>query len=137
MDMQQLFDGFDPTAYEAEAKERWGDTDAYRESAKRTKRYGQDDWRQIKAEQDAIYPDAAQAWQAGRTPGSAEAMAIAERHRQSIERWFYPCSTDMHVNLAEMWEADARFAENIDAHAAGLTPFLAAAVRANAQRLAG
>ena len=137
MDMQQLFDGFDPSAYEAEAKERWGDTDAYRESAKRAKRYGKDDWRQIKEEQDAIYADAAHALQAGQTADSAAAMDVAERHRRSIERWFYPCSTDMHTNLADLWEADARFAESIDQHGAGLTTFLAAAVRANAQRRAG
>ncbi len=137
MDMQQLFAGFDPSAYEAEAEERWGDTDAYRESAKRAKRYGTDDWRQIKEEQDAIYADAAHALQSGNAPDSAAAMDVAERHRRSIERWFYPCSTDMHVNLAEMWEADARFAKNIDAHGAGLTPFLAAAVRANARRREG
>ena len=137
MDMKQLFDGFDPAAYEAEAKERWGDTDPYRESAKRSKRYGKDDWRRIKEEQVAIYADAARALQAGRRPDSAEAMDVAERHRQAIERWFYPCSTGMHTNLADLWEADARFAENIDKHAAGLTPFLAAAVRANARRHAG
>ncbi len=137
MDVRQLFDGFDPAAYEAEAEERWGDTDPYRESAKRTKRYGIDDWRQIKDEQDAIYADAAGALQAGSAPDSVEAMDVAERHRVSIERWFYPCSPEMHTNLAEMWEADARFAENIDQHGAGLTRFLAAAVRANARRQAG
>jgi DNA-binding transcriptional MerR regulator len=137
MDLKQLFDGFDPAAYEAEAKERWGDTDAYRESAKRSKRYGKAEWQQIKAEQDAIYADAAQALRAGHAPESDEATDVAERHRRSIERWFYPCSTGMHANLADLWEADARFAENIDRHAAGLTPFLAAAVRANARRQEG
>lgn len=137
MDLKQLFDGFDPAAYEAETQARWGDTDAYRESAKRTKRYGPDDWRRIKDEQATIYADAARALQAGRAPDSAEAMDVAERHRRSIERWFYPCSTAMHANLADLWEADARFAASIDRYAAGLTPFLAAAVRANAERRAG
>ena len=32
MDRKKLFDGFDPAAYEAEAKQRWGDTAAYAES---------------------------------------------------------------------------------------------------------
>lgn len=50
MDMRQLFDGFDPAKYEAEAKERLGDTEAYRESAKPTKRYGQDEWDRIRDE---------------------------------------------------------------------------------------
>lgn len=137
MDMQQLFDGFDPAQYEAEAKERWGETEAYRESARRSRRYGKDDWRQIQEEQAAIYADAAAALQAGHAPESAEAMDVAERHRQSIERWFYPCGPAMHTNLADLWETDARFAENIDQHGAGLTAFLAAAVRANARRPGG
>jgi DNA-binding transcriptional MerR regulator len=136
MDAKQLFDGFDPAQYEAEVQERWGDTDAYRESARRSKRYGPDEWHRIREEQTAIYADAAAALRAGHAPESAEAMDVAERHRQSIERWFYPCGPAMHVNLADLWQADARFAESIDAHAAGLTPFLAAAVRANAQRQA-
>jgi DNA-binding transcriptional MerR regulator len=134
MDAKQLFDGFDPAQHEAEVQERWGDTDAYRESARRSKRYGPDEWHRIRDEQAAIYADAAAALRAGHAPESAEAMDIAERHRQSIERWFYPCGPGMHVNLADLWQADARFAESIDAHAGGLTPFLAAAVRANAQR---
>jgi hypothetical protein len=33
-----------------------------------------------------------------------------------------------------MYEQDSRFAENIDKHGAGLTPFLSAAIRANAKR---
>jgi hypothetical protein len=61
-------------------------------------------------------------------------MAIAERHRLSIDRWFYPCSTEMHSALALGYEQDARFAENIDKHGAGLTPYLVAAIRANSQR---
>ena len=36
-----MFEGFDPTEYEDEARERWGHTDAYRESARRTQAYGE------------------------------------------------------------------------------------------------
>jgi DNA-binding transcriptional MerR regulator len=74
----------------------------------------------------------------GREQGLAleeiEAMDIAERHRLSINRWFYPCSVAMHADLADGYEADSRFAENIDKLGAGLTPFLSAAIRANARR---
>ena len=137
MDVKQIFDGFDPAQYEAEAQQRWGDTEAYQESAKRTKRYGQAEWRQIRDEHAAIYADAVAALRAGIAADAPEAMDVAERHRDSIGRWFYPCSPAMHENLADMWEADPRFAESIDKHGTGLTPFLAAAVRANARRQAG
>jgi DNA-binding transcriptional MerR regulator len=137
MNMKDLFDGFDPAKYEAETQARWGHTDAYKESAKRTKSYTKEDWKHIQAEQAAIYGDAFAAFAAGRSADSVQAMDIAERHRLSIERWFYPCSSAMHVALADNYEADVRFSENIDKYGAGLTPFLASAIRANARRQDG
>jgi DNA-binding transcriptional MerR regulator len=132
MNVKDLFDGFDPPQCEEEARQRWGDTDAYAESARRTSRYSAEDWARYKAEQASIYGDLIAAMSAG-TPGEdASAMAVAERHRLSIDRWFYPCSKALHRGLADLYEADARFAENIDRHGKGLTAFLAAAIRANA-----
>jgi DNA-binding transcriptional MerR regulator len=134
MDLKQIFDGFDPAQYEDEARQQWGKTDAYRESRKRTKRYTADDWKAIKAEQAAIYSDAAAAFKAGKKPSGPSVMDIAERHRLSIDRWFYPCSPAMHRGLASLYETDTRFAENIDKNCEGLTPFFVAAIRANAGR---
>lgn len=126
-----LFDGFDPSRYEDEARERWGNTDAYKESARRTSRYTKADWERYKAESHAIMSDAAELFRSGAAPDGAEAMAVAERHRLSIDRWFYPCGPEMHAGLADMYEADARFAESIDKYAPGLTPWWSAAIRAN------
>jgi hypothetical protein len=81
-----------------------------------------------------VYHDAYAALKAGKQPSSAEAMDIAERHRLSIDRWFYPCSHEMHRGLASMYESDDRFRQSIDQHGEGLTTFLAAAIRANASR---
>ena len=137
VDTKDLFDGFDPSKYEEEAKARWGNTDAHAESKKRAQRYTKEDWKNLEAEQSAIYAAAAAAMEAGKDPGSEEAMDIADRHRLSIDRWFYPCSVAFHERLAAMYEGDARFAENIDKHGAGLTTFLAEAIRANAARRGG
>ena len=49
----ELFDGFDPAEYEDEVQERWGESDAYKQSAARAKRYTKADWAQMKAEGDA------------------------------------------------------------------------------------
>jgi DNA-binding transcriptional MerR regulator len=130
--MERMFEGFDPAKYEAEAKERWGGTDAYKEAARRTKQYTKEDWARHRAEQEQIYRDAAALMNDGKDPSEADARAIAERHRLLIERWFYPCSRDTHRGLASLYESDPRFSAGIDAHAAGLTGFLAAAIRANA-----
>src|SRR5215469_10505665 len=45
-----MFEGFDPSEYEDEARERWGDTEAYRESARRTRGYGPAEWDEIRRE---------------------------------------------------------------------------------------
>jgi MerR family transcriptional regulator, thiopeptide resistance regulator len=134
MDLKAIFDGFDPGEYEQEAEQRWGDTDAYKESMKRTKRYTEDDWKRLAAEQSAVYAAAAALMKAGKPASSQEAIEIAERHRLLIDRWFYPCSLAMHVGLASLYENDARFAANIDKYGEGLTPFLVEAIRANADR---
>lgn len=132
MDMQSIFDGFDPSKLEAEVKQRWGDTDAYAISTKRTKGYTAAQWTACKAEQDTIYRDTAAAMQNGLATDHPDVRAIAERHRLSIDRWFDPCSMQMHIGLADLYEDNAQFAADIDRFGAGLTPYLAAAIRANA-----
>lgn len=131
--MSELFDGFDPSRYEDEARQRWGGP-GFDESVKRTKACTPDDWRAIKVEQGAVYEAAFAALKAGVPATSDQAMDIAERHRLSIDRWFYPCSRAMHAELASLYESDERFRQNIDAYGEGLTTFLAAAIRANAAR---
>ncbi|GMR23534.1 MAG: hypothetical protein BMS9Abin37_1974 [Acidobacteriota bacterium] len=70
----------------------------------------------------------------GLTAGHDDAVELAERHRLHIDRWFYPCSREMHEGLAEMYLTDQRFASKIDGHGEGLTNFLVDAIRANAGR---
>jgi DNA-binding transcriptional MerR regulator len=135
MKMEDLFEGFDPAEYDEEARRQWSQSEAFVESGKRTKRYTADDWKALKAEQAAVYDDAYSALKAGKSPSDEAVMDIAERHRMSIERWFYPCGHGMHRGLASMYESDDRFRQSIDKHGEGLTSFLAQAIRANAARL--
>lgn len=132
--MEDLFGGFNPSQYNEEARRRWGTSDAYIESEIRTKNYSRDEWNGIKAEQAALYGAAYAALKAGKSPSDAAVMDIAERHRESIDRWFYACSYGIHRGLASMYETDDRFRQNIDTHGEGLASFLAEAIRANASR---
>ena len=134
MNMEDLFQDFNPSQYDEEARRQWGTSEAFVEAEKRTKRYTPDDWEALKAEQAAIYDDAYAALKAGKTPSDAAVMDIAERHRMSIDRWFYACSHRTHRGLASMYESDDRFRQSIDKHREGLTSFLAEAIRANAVR---
>jgi DNA-binding transcriptional MerR regulator len=133
-EMLGVFGDFDPSEYEKEAKERWGDTDAYRQSAQRTARYTREDWERIKTEANEIYTAMAELMQAGASADGAEAMDVAERHRAHLSTWFYDCSKARHVGLGQMYVADPRFTATIDEFGAGLAGFLSAAIAANAER---
>ena len=132
-EIRTLFEGFDPGRYEEEARQRWGNTNAYAESARRTRKYTKADWERYKAEYHALMESSAKLQQTGVAQDAQEARALAEQHRLLIDRWFYPCDKAMHEKLAAMYEADARFSENIDRYGEGLTAWLSEAIRANAR----
>lgn len=130
-DVKKMFDGFDHTQYEAEAKQRWGNTEELKESARRTKQYGPKEWQQIKDDWARVYAELAALMNAKVAVSDARVQALVEEHRLHIDRWFYPCSKDMHKNLGAMYVADPRFAENIDKAGAGLAQYLSDAIAAS------
>ena len=109
--------------YAAEAEERWGDTDAWRQSQRRVSKFTKQDWLDIKADGDALLAALAQAKRDGVQPGCAEANELAARHRASIER-FYDCGDEMHRKLVEMYLADERFTRYYDDVEPGLAQFV-------------
>ncbi len=123
----------DPGSFADEARERWGHTDAWRESVRRTRGYTEDDWARIRAESDEVFGRMAALMAEGTSPTSAAAMDLAESHRRHIDRWFYGCSPDMHRGLASMYTADARFTEYFEERHEGLAAFVADAIQANAE----
>jgi MerR family transcriptional regulator, thiopeptide resistance regulator len=133
----EVFGDQDPTQHAAEAEQRWGDTDAYRESTRRARGYGKQDWLRLRDEQAALEQRLAAAFTGGAAPDSEEAMALAEEHRLGIDRWFYACSYDVHRGLGQLYVDDTRFAAHYDERAPGLAAWLCAAIAANAARHEG
>lgn len=133
-DMFEAFGDFDASAYEDEVRERWGDSDAYREAARRTSRYTKDDWSRFRAEQDALNARVAALLDAGVPADDPRALEAVEGLRLAIDRWFYTCSRAMHAQLGEMYVADPRFAATYEAIRPGLARYLRDATAANAAR---
>ena len=133
----EMFEGpedFGHEEYEAEARERWGRTDSYKESMRRTRRYTRDDWTRIKAEAEDVMARLAALLDEGAEAASRPVRRLAEEHRCHIDRWFYPCSHAMHAGLADMYVADPRFAEYFEKRGRGLAAFFREAILANAAR---
>ena len=130
----EVFGDFDPSEHAAEVEERWGDTDAYRESKRRASGYTKADWQRIKAQGQAAIDQVVAAMNAGKPAESPDAMDGAEAHRRQIDEAFYPVSYEMHVGLAEMYLADPRFTATYEKIAPGLAQYLHDAIKANAAR---
>jgi MerR family transcriptional regulator, thiopeptide resistance regulator len=130
----EVFGDVDPTEHAEEAEQRWGDTDAWRESQRRTASYDKHDWLAVKAEAQDLNQRFVAAMRAGDAATSQTAMDIAEAHRRHISRWFYDCPVQMHRHLAELYVSDQRFTAHYDEQAPGLARYVHAAITANADR---
>lgn len=130
-DVKHMFEGFDHSQYEEEAKQRWGDTDAYKESMRRTKKYGKAEWDKIQGDWQKLYADLANLMNADTPVTDPAVQALVEAHRAHIDRWFYPCSVDMHKGLGAMYIQDARFKANLDKVAPGFAQYLSDAIAAS------
>ena len=128
----EVFGDFDPDAYAEEVEERWGDTDAYQESARKTARYTKDDWLRIQQESADLMGRWLAAFDAGTPAESRAAMDLAEEHRQQIGKFFYNCTFEIHVGLAEMYLADPRFTQHYEDQRPGLAQYVHDAIMANA-----
>lgn len=117
--------------YAAQAQERWGGTDAWKQSQERAAKYTKDDWKRIKADGDTFCAALAQALRDGVEPGSGRANELAEQHLAGINA-FYDCGYEMQVNLADMYVADPRFAAYYNKHAEGLAEYVREIIIANA-----
>jgi DNA-binding transcriptional MerR regulator len=129
----EIFGDFRPEDYAEEVEQRWGGTEAYRQSQRRVAAYTKEDWQRIKAEEE-VRANLAAAFAAGLAPDSDDAMAAAEAHRQHISRWFYECSYDIHRGLTDMYVNDDRFRAHYDALVPGLARFIRESAHANANR---
>ena len=118
----------------AEAKERWGDTDAYRESQRRSSGYSKEDIAKATHAMQSATDLMAKAMTDGLSAQSLVAMDGAEAHRLSISDWWYECNYEMHKNLAQMYLLDPRFKAHYESQAVGLAQFVSDAIFANAAR---
>ncbi|MFD7642997.1 MerR family transcriptional regulator [Kitasatospora sp. NPDC059795] len=121
--------------WEDEAEQRWGDTDAWKQSQQKTSKYTKADWERIKQEADAVNEALVAAFTAGEAPDSPAATDAAEQHRAHIGLHFYECAPQMHRCLGDMYVADERFTATYEQLAPGLAGWLRDAIHANADRL--
>ena len=116
--------------YENEARERWGDTLAYREHEQKTKRYTKEKWAAASDGMMAIFAEFAACKQRGASAGSAEAQALVAKLQAHITANYYTCTDEILAGLGKMYVADERFKKNIDKYGDGTAEFASDAIEA-------
>jgi hypothetical protein len=111
-------------SYEVEVKERWGDTDAYRQSKAKTSKYSKEDFEAAKVDQEAATELFVYAFGNSRPIDSPRTQEAVIAHREAITKWFYDCSVEMQKNLALMYIEDPRFKEYYDGRVRGLAQYV-------------
>ncbi|MEV0589460.1 TipAS antibiotic-recognition domain-containing protein [Nonomuraea sp. NPDC050310] len=120
-----------------EVEQRWGDSQAYAQTANRVARYGKREWEEINADNASIEGRIRELMDAGCDPTSTEAMDAAEAQRVHVSRWFYDMSHDFHVLKSQLYVDDPRYRAGIEDNTRpGAAEWLQTAIKANAARAA-
>jgi len=114
--------------YAEEAKARWGSTDAYKESEKRTSKYTKEDWARMSAKSEAILKGFAEL--RNTDPTSDAAQSLVRQWKEYLCESFYDCTDEILSGLGEMYVDDVRFTKNLDAYGEGTALFMRDAIRA-------
>ena len=110
--------------YEKEAKQRWGETDAYKEYEQKSINQSVNDGLMT------VFAKFAECMQDGNTAGSAQAQTLVKELQHYITENYYTCTNEILAGLGQMYVADERFKNNIDQHTPGTAAFVSAAIAA-------
>ncbi len=138
MEKDAMFEVFnDPKLkeYQQEARQRWGGSEAYAESERRTRGYSKQDWVDLKEEMGAVTTGIAAVM--GQDPGSPEVQEKVGAWFDLINQRFYTCTPEIFRGLGEMYVADPRFTATYENVKPGLAQFVRDAMVIYADRLEG
>lgn len=115
--------------YEKEAKEKWGNTDAYKESTEKYAGYSDNKWSDISSEMVSIIAEFSDCMSSGEAPASQKAQVLVKSWQDFISENHYTCTKEILSGLGQMYTADERFASSIDKHHTGTAKFMASAIK--------
>ena len=116
--------------YKTEVKQKWGNTDAYKEYAEKSKSYSQKDEQDMMAGMDNVMAEFAACMQSGAAADSDDVKAMVRKLQGFITDNFYTCTDQILAGLGQMYVADERFKNNIDKHGEGTAEYISAAIAA-------
>ena len=126
--VMKAFDNSEFEKYKAEAKEKWGKTDAWKEHSEKTKNYTKDKWQNAEEGLNAIFAEFGDCRASGNEAASEAAQELVEKLQNYITDHFYTCTKQILSGLGQMYVMDERFRENIDKNGEGTADFVSKAI---------
>ena len=112
----------------AEAEEKWGRTEAYKEYEEKTADYSEGKRNDAAEGIDRIMAELAFCMKNGKAPDSDEAQGLVKKLQCHISENFYNCTKEILSGLGQMYVADERFRSSIDKHSVGTASFISEAI---------
>lgn len=120
-DIYGSFNNDEMDQYTKEAKERWGNTEAYRQSQEQVKKMTKEDFARVQKENDELLLKIIAVMD--KEPGSPEVLTLIAQHYNSL-RTFYEPNLKLYHGLADMYISDPRFTAFYEKRHEGLAQFM-------------
>lgn len=112
--------------YAKEAKEKYGDTNEYKQSQQKASKYTKEDWTKIQEEANDIMKQFFN--NKDKQVDSEEVIELVKRWQDHITKYYYDCSKQILSGLGLMYVNDERFKNNIDKNGEGTAEFMSKAI---------
>lgn len=117
--------------YADEAKERWGESDLYKQSQERVKKFTKADWERIKEEGERLMKEIVAQMDQGAE--SEAVQKLIDKHYKAL-RTFYEPNLKMYRGLGNMYYDDVRFSAYYEKFHKGLAKFMKEAINVYCDR---
>ena len=133
MNKKDMFRAFDMSEiekhqehYTEETRQKYGHTEAYKESQKKAASYKKEDWAAISARGAEIYQELADLMVL--SPADPQVQQAIGAWRQHITDSYYNCTPEIFRGLGDLYVQDERFAASIDKVKPDLARFMSEAM---------
>ncbi len=120
---------FDNSKVKKEVKDKWGDTEAYKEYSEKTQNYPKDKWNSLTESLNSIFESFAECLKGSNKPESDKAQDLVKLLQNHITDNYYHCTDEILAGLGQMYVYDERFRQNIDTHGKGTAEYVNEAIR--------
>lgn len=129
------FNAFDNTEYNnacekyaKEVKEKWGNTDAYKDYENKCSDYSKEKFNRLNDSANAIFAEFATCKADGYSAESEQTQSLVKKWQAFVTENYYDCTKEILAGLGQMYIADERFKKNLDNFGNGNAEFISNAI---------